>query len=289
MPQSKKIDLSDCCDVEFWRQLCPNLNVGQSTALTASPRLESCNIREADWRQCKELIGEDGYFVYEDWFDPTTIEPLADCFRRLASAQLLPAFCFVYDEFWELMLGLSPLLSDLLGEYLYLPAVWAWHVHEDSQTAFAPHRDQIREVATDDEDHLDYLTIWIPLTDLNHLNSCISVLPASLDPDYDAGTDSIRVEDLQHVRSLQAARGSVMGWATGLAHWGSTPSKFGGSRMSIGLYVQKPDAECLDPPPLDLTKPLPLRDRLRLIGHQIVNYSRDDAQLEIARHLLEAN
>ena len=189
------------------------------------------------------------------------------------------------------MLQLDPLLSDLVDEYWLLPAVWAWHVTPDKQTAFSPHRDQIREVAVDDEDHLDYLTIWIPLTDLNHLSSSICVLPASLDPDYDAGEAGVRVEDLQNVRSLQGKRGSVFCWATGLAHWGTRQSEFGQPRMSVGLYIQNPEAECLDPPPLDFTKPFSLDQRLQLIGQQIVNYSReaDSELLKLAGELCSAN
>ena len=281
-------DIDQLRQPEFWEKLCPDLTV--SSAIEPASGQLTLPLRDQDWQQCKDLINEDAYFAYDSWFDTGYIDRLASCLTKLESENLLPAFCFVYDEFWQLMLQLDPLLSDLVDEYWLLPAVWAWHVTPDKQTAFSPHRDQIREVAVDDEDHLDYLTIWIPLTDLNHLSSSICVLPASLDPDYDAGEAGVRVEDLQNVRSLQGKRGSVFCWATGLAHWGTRQSEFGQPRMSVGLYIQNPEAECLDPPPLDFTKPFSLDQRLQLIGQQIVNYSReaDSELLKLAGELCSA-
>ena len=45
--------------------------------------------------------------------------------------------------------------------------------------------------------------------------------------------------------------------------------------MSVGFYVQEAAAECIDGPPLDLTSPLPLANRIRIIGQQIIDYSRE--------------
>lgn len=277
-------------DVEFWRDLCPGLSITEDKSLGAhSSYGKNKSIRAGDWEQCKDLINNEGYFAYESWFDPELIDRLAECLRQLEKHEILPAFCFVYDEFWELMLRLDPLLSDLLGEYWLLPAVWAWHVKPENQTAFTPHRDQVREAAIDDDDHLDYLTIWIPLTDLNHLSSCICVLPASADPDYDSGTDRVAVENLQDIRTLQGKRGSVFCWTTGLVHWGTKQSQQGTPRISVGLYVQNPEAECFDPPPMDFTNPFSLQQRISLVGQQIIDYARgaNNDLLRLASSLIE--
>lgn len=273
--KNSKVDIEKFFSQKFWEELCPHLTISSDTLLSGSTRDCTQPRRESDWEQSKELINEDGYFVYESWFEPEFIDGLAECFEKLQNEKLLPVFCFVYDEFWELFLHLEPLLTDLVDEYWLLPAVWAWHVTPEKQTAFSPHRDQVRDADVDDDDHLDYLTIWIPLTDLNHLSSSICVLPASLDPDYDADTAAVRVEDLQNVRSLQGPRGSVFCWTTGLAHWGTRQSDFGPPRVSVGLYIQNPEAECLDPPPMDFSKPFSLEQRLSLIGQQIIDYARD--------------
>ena len=275
---------------EFWEQLCPELTISEVQPLAELSDFGQClSIDQSHWELCKELIHEDAYFVYDEYFSPQLIDRLASCFRTLHSNGIPEVFAFVYDEFWNLLLQMDPLLSDLLDDYLLLPAVWAWHVGHERQSAFKPHRDALLETDVDDEEHLDYLTIWIPLTDLNHRTSSISVLPASLDPDYGEGTERIAVENLQDVRSLQAKRGSVMCWPPGLAHWGTKQSRFGEPRMSVGYFVQKSDAEVLVPPPLELDKPLSLIQRLKIIGQQIIDYSREasDEELSIAQQLID--
>lgn len=284
------VQMKYSAEAAWWKKLCPDLTITEDQPLaelwdfTNGPVVD-----QQHWDLCKELIDEDAYFVYDDFFSPALMDRLSDCFRTLQAADIPEIFAFVYDEFWNLLLGMDSLLGDLLGDYLLLPAVWAWHVGHERQTAFSPHRDEIRESDVDDDDHLDYLTIWIPLTDLNHRTSSISVLPASLDPDYGEGTDRIAVENLQDVRSLQAKRGSVMCWPPGLAHWGTKQSRFGQPRMSVGYFVQKSDAEILVPPPLELELPLSLIQRLNIIGQQIIDYSREasDEELNIAQQLIE--
>ena len=64
--------------------------------------------------------------------------------------EIHPVFAFVFDQFWGLLLQMRPLFSDLLGDYECLPAVWSWLVDSDNQTAFQPHRDQVREVIIGD-------------------------------------------------------------------------------------------------------------------------------------------
>ena len=277
-------------DYAYWTSLCPNMTLTEDRPFAEiSDFGRSRSIDRQQWDLCKELINEDAYFVYDEYFPAALMDRMSACFRTLQDAGIPEVFAFVYDEFWTLPLEMDPLLGDLLGDYLLLPAVWAWHVGHERQTAFSPHRDEIRDSTVDDEDHLDYLTIWIPLTDLNHRTSSISILPASLDPDYGEGTDRIAVEDLQDVRSLQAKRGSVMCWPPGLAHWGTKQSRFGEPRMSVGYFVQKSEAEILVPPALELDQALTLTRRLNIIGQQIIDYSREasDQDLNMAQRLVE--
>ena len=263
-------------DLDYWRGLCSGMTIcGEQPIAEKSSLHNDRPIRKQDWDLCKQLVKEDGYFAYESFFPCEQIGRLAACFRRLDDEGIPPVLCFVYDEFWELLLQLHPLLLDLLGQYTLLPAVWAWIVTSTNQTAFAPHRDQKRETSLDNENHLDYLTLWIPLTDLNHLSSSIFVLPASHDANYDKNTSRTDVENLQDIRSLQVPKGSVLGWTVGLVHWGSRQSPHGAPRMSVGYYVQKSKAESLEGPPIELDVPFSLAQRLRLIGDQILMYSRD--------------
>ena len=288
--QNSKEMLDKLADAKFWRNLCPELNLTETTPLenlAGAQTTEAVKIRDDDWQQCKELINTDAYFSYESFFPHDLIERLAICFDRLRQENILPIFCFMYDEFWDLLLQLKPMMSDLIGDHKLLPAVWAWFVEYENQTGFSPHRDQVRETSVDDEDHLDYLTIWIPLTDLNHLSSCICVLPASLDPDYEDGNSRVCVENLQDVRTLQVKKGSVLCWTACLAHWGTKQSEFGDPRKSVGFFVQRSDAEIMVEPPMDFSKPFSLKERLGLIGQQIIDYSReaDESLLNLAGEL----
>ena len=271
-----KIEVEQLKNIEYWQSLCPELTITEPESLSEISSFgENLKLRPDDWAICKELINEDGYFAYDSWFDPGLIDSLANCFAALDAKGVPCVFAFVYDEFWELLLQLDPLLKDLIGNYEILPAVWSWLVRDDNQTAFTPHRDQVRDVLIEDEDHLDYLTIWIPLTDLDHLSSSISVFPASLDPDYEDSTADIRIENLQDIRSLQGRCGSVFCWTTQLAHWGTKQSSHGPPRMSVGYFVQRAGADPLEDQPLDLTTPLTLQQRLAIIGQQIIDYSRE--------------
>ena len=289
---TRKLALNEISQLAFWQALCADLTITTSDPLAEQFQARDLSqVRKDDWEVCKSTVHQDGYFAYESWFESDRMDRLATCMQSLSNQGIPPIFCFVFDEFWELFFQLRPMLEDLVGEYWLLPAVWAWHVTGDNQSAFAPHRDQVRDVSVDDDEHLDYLTIWIPLTDLNHLTSYMCVLPASADPDYDAGTDQVVIENLQDIRALQGPRGSVFCWTTGLVHWGTRQSRLGQPRMSVGVYIQNPEAECYDPTPMDFDQPFPLECRLALIGQQIIHYSRDadNDLLSLSQALIEAN
>ena len=276
-------------DIEFWRSLCPDLTISESQSLTSiSNHGKNSTLRDDDWSVCKTTVNEDGYFAYDSWFDTDLIDRMAACFEKLEQQKIPCVFAFVYDEFWDMLLQLEPMLKDLIGDYEILPAVWGWFVTHANQTAFTPHRDQVRDILIEDDDHLDYLTIWIPLTDLNHLSSSICVFPASLDPEYEDDTSDIQITNMQDIRSLQGKRGSVFCWTTQLAHWGTKQSAHGPPRMSVGYFVQRAGAEPLEDMPLDLSVAMPLTQRLKIIGQQIIYYARnaDDDLLSMANDLL---
>ena len=285
-----KLDLQSIQTEEFWRDLCPQLSISTQPLAERSDWGQSRPLEHETWKTCQQTMAEDGYFAYGGWFDQRQIDRMQACFDQLDANGIHPVFAFVYDEFWDLLMQMDPLFSDLLDDYECLPAVWSWFVRPDNQSAFAPHRDQVREIVIDDEEHLDYLTIWVPLTDLNHLSSAICVLPASLDPDYENCTSEIQVESLQNVRSLQGKRGSVFCWTTQLAHWGTRQSVHGPPRLSVGYYIKRTEAENLEEqPPLDFSSPLTLLQRLSIIGQQIKNYSRSATaeELKFAEQLID--
>ena len=276
------LDLQRIQTEVFWKELCPQLSISNEPLAERSDWGQSRPLDSDSWATCQQTIAQDGYFAYDSWFDERQIDRMAKCFHQLDANGIHPVFAFVYDEFWDLLMQIDPLFSDLLDDYECLPAVWSWFVQPKNQTAFSPHRDQVREVDIEDEEHLDYLTIWIPLTDLNLLSSAICVLPASLDPNYESCTAEIQVDNLQDVRTLQGKRGSVFCWTTQLAHWGTRQSSHGPPRMSVGYYLKRTEAENLEEQDaLDFTEPLSLRQRLSIIGQQIQNYSRSASEEEL--------
>ena len=236
----------------------------------------------------RRMLEKDGYFAALGCLPTDLMDRLSESFDQLEKKQLHPVFAFVFDETWSTMTLLQSLFQSILGEHLFLPAVWSWFVKPESQTAFPPHRDQVHDLLVDDLEHLDYLTVWIPLTDLDYRSSSICLLPASADADFEEGVPDIRVENLQDVRCLQGPRGSVFSWSTQVAHWGTAQSEFGPPRKSIGYYIQRPEAKIIDGPPIDFSQPIPLKQRLAIIGQQIIDYSRTATpqELEFAAELV---
>lgn len=290
MQSHPQLDLSEIIKSTFWKTICPDLAITEDQSLESfSDFGESRILDETDWNTCLSTVNEDGYFAYPSWFDPKNILRLKTCFLQLESAGIHPVFAFVFDEFWDLLLQMDPIFSEIWDEYELMPNVWSWLVRNDTQTAFPPHRDMVRHVEIVDEEHLDYLTVWIPLSDLNHLSSCMCLIPASLDPNYESETQNATVEDLQTIRCLQGPAGSVFCWSTQLVHWGTRQSRWGEPRLSVGFFVKNAEAGALDDQSLDLSGKLSLQDRLRIIGRQILDYDRkaEPTTLEFAKRLIE--
>lgn len=280
----KLLQASPFKEPTFWQGLCPFLTITpESGVFRQEPLIRTTGLDRNRWRLCRQTLQEDGYFVYDDYLKRKDVARLAQGLACLDAARIPPVFCFVYDEYWHVLGALGPILHELLGaDYEVLPAVWAWIVKYQEQTAFQPHRDHPEAMDGSGLDPLNYLTIWIPLTDLNHLSSAISVLPASRDSYYGMGTRKLRLQDVQSMRSLQARKGSVLGWTVGLAHWGTWQSRLGTPRMSLGYYVQRSGAPPLVGATVDLEQSFALDDRLALIGSQIATYSRDRDPLLLA-------
>jgi hypothetical protein len=118
------------------------------------------------------------------------------------------------------------------------------------------------------------LTIWIPFTDATPLNSCIYVLPLSLDPNYPANTRALTIDRFQDIRALPAKAGSVLGWNQYLLHWGSRScSRAEQARISWGIYFQSGDVALFDPLARKLRGRLTFEERLVFIATAIARYA----------------
>lgn len=113
-----------------------------------------------------------------------------------------------------------------------------------------------------------FLNIWIPLTTVTPLDSCLYVVPANRDADYRSNEPAARQERirLQDVRAVPADAGSVIGWSTHLVHWGSASSRFAvGPRVSATMNLQRRDVPPFHSFTIDFNRRVPFDDRLAWI------------------------
>ncbi|MDB5441160.1 MAG: hypothetical protein JWM33_3587 [Caulobacteraceae bacterium] len=281
---SREITVDELCGPEFWRDLNPHLTIGgqDSGGLTA-PRqgLERLRARMA----------RDGYFGETDAELERLTPMIGEAVKVCAGAGLPPVFIFLYDQPWTCFQRLSPVIGDLLGaDYKLLPDFWAWHVDPlKSESGWRPHRDK-NSGALNPDGTPRSLTVWIPLSEANPLNSCIYLLPAHLDPLYGA-PPSPNLPPVFSARALPVKPGDWLCWNQAVLHWGSASSEFAESpRMSMALEFQRGDIAPFNNPLL-AQAPLPTYDfRLRLVAKQILQYRHmygfSDALTGLATYIL---
>ena len=217
-----------------------------------------------------------GYFSYQGFLHETFLKKLNHCFQTLVEHDIPVVFAFVYDEFWQVLNQLSPLAKAVFGDdYLILPDFYAWHVTAENQQGFVPHRDHVVENFINEDGSPNYLTMWVPLVDVSTRQSCIYVMPASLDNHYPNNLYDINIDKAEKIRALPADAGSVLAWNVGVMHWGSVASPLAPPRDSIAFCIQSKKHTVLADPVIDLNEPLPFLLRLGLIGRQMLEYSRD--------------
>jgi hypothetical protein len=256
--------------IEFWRALCPALSI---EAVSDLPK--------ADLGDVKELFARlryEGYVNVPGVLDSNTVEPLRDCIALLHQQKIPLAFAFVFDQFWQVFQSVARFMEVALGtEYRALPDFWVWHVPATDQAmGWGPHRDRVQP--TLDADNSPHsLTVWLPFTDATPLNGCIYMLPAHLDERFKQrrwdGDDNNHVKEPQNVRALPAKAGSFLAWNQGVLHWGGRASRLAdGPRASAAFEFQRGDRAPFNQPLLNPKRTPPFRERLGLIGKQVIQY-----------------
>lgn len=215
----------------------------------------------------------DGYLGDSDSRLLTLAPMLGETIKKLIRYGLPPVMVWVYDEPWECFRRLGSVISHFLGpDYKVLPDFWAWHVDpRNAEAGWAPHRDKNSGSLAPDGAPLS-LTCWIPLSDANPLNSCMYVVPAHLDPNYNKGGGAdLTVPHL--ARAVPAKPGDFLIWNQAILHWGGLTSEFGEEpRMSMALEFQRGDITPFRPQLLDHAVLPSFNDRVRLIARQILQY-----------------
>jgi hypothetical protein len=271
-------------DIEIWKALNPTCSIEESKPLVSA---QNYSLTALQKEEQLALLKEDGYCYVPSLINDKKIHALLACIQTLIDKGIPPVYCFVYDLFWQFILEMQPVLSDLLGEnYLVIPNVWTWHVKGDTPSYFPPHRDVNEEDFIDEAGMPTLFALWIPLTDVTTYNSCMYLLPASRDPEYPhkvagwrknwekEGHKSWKVEDLVNIRALPAKKGTFMGWNAGVMHWGSKPHAKAAPRISIGYYFHSPNAKKVNSHLVNLREPLPLSRRLDIIFNMMRIYGK---------------
>ncbi len=264
-------------DAGFWRALNPQLRISDRPfAAAVTPARVEPAVTE---RAARQLV-EEGYCQTPPILAAEAIAPLKTGVERVVAAGFPPVFTCVYDEFYRAFAGLDGLFAPLVGDgyLLGLHGLWTFFVPAGNPayarwTALAPHRDSLGPDPSVLAGGLpSLLTVWIPLTDVTPLDSCMYIVPAACDPDYYSGERDVRPERirLQDVRALPAAAGSVIGWSTHAVHWGSRSSRFAdGPRIAVAAYVQRGDMPRCHPFTVDFGASLPFGTRLAWIAESL--------------------
>ena len=262
----------DVSQEAFWRENFPDMTLfghdaQRSLVIDTSPDPQAQTLLSARMR-------EEGYFQHRNETLDTLAPILADAVRTCVRLDIPPAFIFLFDETWTCFQALYPMLSAFLGEdYRMLPDFWAWHVDPKAgQAGWAPHRDKGGKALAPDGSPLS-LTVWIPLSEATPLTSCMYVLPANRDPNYNTPNEGTHEANLASVRALPGTPGDYFCWNQAVLHWGSESSPFAPHpRLSMALEFQRGDIPAFNNPLLVPFETLDFDARLKLIGKQILQY-----------------
>jgi len=221
-------------DIQFWKELCPNLTIAEVDRWATPPEIAIKDVRDK--------IVNDGYFhiSFDSWNLP--FDEMTRCIQKLKDIDMQPVWCFVYDEFWLLTIKIDAYIKSILGEnYHRLSEVWAWHIDPSKEErGWKIHREGGHYSAFDDG-LPKTLTIWIPLTDATSENGCMCVVPIASDPNFYSTDESYFAnwqEDFydNSKKILEAKSGDVLGWHPQILHWGKKSiNKNANPRISISM------------------------------------------------------
>ena len=255
----------------FWRSEFPRLDL--SGTVDARRYAADLPYSEEDRLIDEQRMAEDGYIQGRHPILSLYGPKLADAARHCAELGVPPVFLFLFNDVWRCFYALAPAITPLVGAPLCaLPDFWLWHIDPESgEAGWTPHVDKGPYALTREGRPLS-VTVWIPLSEANPLNSCIYVLPASRDPEYRA-QQRFRDPDITQVRALPASPGDWLCWNQALLHWGGASSRFADQpRMSMALEFQTGTTSPFNEPLISDPDKLDFDGKLRLVAKQILQY-----------------
>jgi len=204
------------------------------------------------------------------------LEALDAGISLLEAAGLPEQFLLMFDEAWDVVNSVSHALEPIYGlknnmdffVFNVRPGKTGWNLHRDRPEG---------KVGLAADRMPEYTTVWIALTDASPETSCIYVLPAHADPEYDTMSGSkydsqVVAFALQHVRALPVKSGTVLTWSHRVLHWGSAaPAGATSARRTLTFAMASPGYE---QPLLNVEagqRP-PFEARLALIAYTLICY-----------------
>jgi hypothetical protein len=271
-------DWHDFRSPEFWRRLNPQLTVSeQPVKAGGAPSVAvSAELAESARKQLDDL----GFFVTPPLIPAALMAPVREAVETLAAVGIPSGFVAVYDEVYQCFGSVRSLFEPLLGaDYLWVAdGLWVFLVPAGAParngllSPFAAHRDSLGpDPAVVGGGRPTILTVWIPLTDVSPAESCLYVVPRSADDQFQSGAQGVTADsvDLQSIRAVPAAAGSVI-------HWGSRSwADARGPRIAITTYFQRADVPPFHESVFRPTENIALETRLRWVvksmgGHDLV-------------------
>jgi len=258
---------------DFWRALNPQLTVSDRPFSTAQLPVP---VAPAMVNRVKRQLLEEGYAQTPPLVEAERLARLRTGVENVVAAGFPSGLACVYDEFYQAFDGLQQLFVPILGDdyQLVLQGLWAFLVAPGDPvyglwTALRPHRDELGpDPAVLSRQMPSILTVWIPLTDVLTLDSCLYIVPSPGDADYyshrrDVRTDAFRLQD---VRALPCAAGSVLSWSSHMIHWGSRSSALAaGPCIALTAYLARRDGPVTHPFTIGFDDEAPFLQRLAWI------------------------
>jgi Phytanoyl-CoA dioxygenase (PhyH) len=270
-------------DIEFWRSICPQLSISESSV----PYMKPYAMSPSDVEKVGHQLLEEGYFQIGPVVPRQDITLIADAVRTVVENGFPAPFVLVYDQVWQMLSRFENLLLPILGaSYDMTLDVWIYYVrsvNEDSaeskeDSGWSPHRDGKPVITTLRGDgRPQVLNVWIPFTDTTLEHSCMYVLPTHLDPNYPDNLKewSVPRKSLQDIRALPAQAGAVLGWNEYALHWGSRGTRWAdGPRISLTARFQSRDLDGSYLVTLDPKSSFTFQARLATIGALFNTYGK---------------
>jgi len=254
-------------DRATWRALLPDLTLEAGPADGAPT---------AVFRPLDSVLVDlrrEGYLNEPGVLPLEAVTRLAQAAGRLVERGVPPVFLWIYDTPWQVIQAFDPFLRAVLGDYGVLPEIWTWFVPpSDDAAGWRPHRDQPHRVV-DPDGSPHSLTLWLPLSDATVLNGCMYLVPMHLDPDVTRPGVHLLVHNVQELRALPAAAGSMLAWNQNILHWGARSSRLAaGPRISMACQFQRARPPVLGRPVFP-PFPAPRFDlRVFLVARAILGY-----------------